>query len=321
MVAFIIRRLLYSAVVLAVTSVVVFWFVSVSGDPLSAVRQIPRVSQQTIDNIIERKHLDEPLVVQYWEWVKDAATDNFGTTLLGDAPIWPDIKRVMGNTLQLVLAAEILAILVALAVGVISAVRQYSVFDYMSTTLSFLGFSTPVFWLALILQGLFTNLYLATGTRVFYTGGLSSPNPEFFLLDRAQHLALPIITLAVIEIAQYSRYLRASMLEVVNSDYVRTARAKGLSESRVVFKHALRNALIPFVTVTSLNFGVLFGGAIVTETIYSLDGMGRYLVTNLGERDAYPVMAWLMIVSALILLANLFADIIYGVLDPRIRYD
>lgn len=171
MLTFVIRRLGYSAVVLLLTSIVVFWGVTVSGDPLSQVRQIPRVSQQTIDNIIERKHLDEPLVTQYWLWVKDATTNDFGTTLIGDQPIWPDIKRVMGNTLQLVIAAEVLAVIIALSIGVLSAVRQYSFFDYVSTTLSFLGFSTPVFWLALILQGLVTNIYLSTGTRVFFTQG------------------------------------------------------------------------------------------------------------------------------------------------------
>jgi peptide/nickel transport system permease protein len=318
---YIVRRLLYSIPVLIITSFLIFVFVVTSGDPLGQVKQLPRVSQTTIQNIIERKHLDRPVIVQYGYWVKDAFTNNFGTSLLGDQPIFPDIKRVLGNTLQLVILAEVISAMLAMLVGVLSAVRQYSFFDYTATTLSFIGFSVPVFWLALLLQVVFVLIERRTGVRVFYTGSLSSPHPANFWIDRLQHLALPTITLVVLSVAQYSRYLRASMLEVVNSDYVRTARAKGLKETRVVMKHALRNAMIPFVTVLALDFGALFGGVIVTETVFSLDGMGRYLVSNLSERDAYPIMAWLMVTSIVIIAFNLLADVLYGMLDPRIRYD
>ena len=321
MFTFVLRRLLYSIPVLIITSFLIFTFVQISGDPLNQVRQIPRVSQDTIQSIIDRKHLEDPLVLQYGYWVKDAFTNNFGTDLLGDREIWPDIKRVMGNTLQLIIAAELVAVILAAIIGVVSAVKQYSIFDYTSTTFSFLGFATPVFWLALLLQVLFTNLYLETDVRIFFTGGLSSPNPDNFVIDRLQHLALPVATLAILSIAQYSRYVRASMLEVVNSDYVRTARAKGLIERRVVMKHALRNAMIPFVTAVALDFGALFGGTVVTEQVFSIDGMGRYLISNLSERDTYPLMAWLMITSVLIIIFNLIADVIYGFLDPRIRYE
>ncbi len=321
MLIFVVRRLLYSIPVLIITSFLIFWAVSVSGDPLTTVRQIPRVSQDTINSIIERNHLLEPFIVQYWEWVKSAFTDGFGTTLLGDAPILPDIKRVLGNTLQLIIAAEILSVMFAAIIGVVSAVRQYSAFDYTATTFSFLGFATPTFFLALLLQIFFTNLYLSTDVRIFYTSGLSSAGADNFLIDRLQHLALPVITLAVLGIAQFSRYVRASMLEVVNSDYVRTAKAKGVRKRNVVMKHALRNALIPFVTAIALDFGALFGGAIVTETIFGIDGMGRYLVGHLNTRDVYPVMAWLMITSVIVIIFNLIADVVYGYLDPRIRYD
>jgi peptide/nickel transport system permease protein len=318
---FVVRRLLYSIPVLIITSFLIFWAVTVSGDPLTTVRQIPRVSAQTINSIIERNHLLDPFLVQYWEWVKSAFTEGFGTTLLGDAPILPDIRRVLGNTLQLIIAAEILSVILAAIIGVVSAVRQYSVFDYTATTFSFLGFATPTFFLALLLQILFTSLYLSTDVRIVYTSGLSSAGADNFFIDRLQHLALPVITLAVLGIAQFSRYVRASMLEVVNSDYVRTARAKGVKKRNVVMKHALRNALIPFVTAIALDFGGLFGGAIVTETIFGIDGMGRYLVGHLNSRDVYPVMAWLMITSVIVIMFNLIADVIYGYLDPRIRYD
>ena len=321
MVPFIIRRLLYSIPVLLATSLIIFMFVSVSGDPLAEVRRVPNVSQATIDNLIEAKHLDRPLIVQYGYWLKEAVTNRFGTTLLSDEPIWPDLARVMGNTLQLIVIAVIISVVVAIIVGVISAVKQYSIFDYSATAFSFFGFSMPVFWLALILQILFTNIYLNYGVRIFYTSQLSSPNPENFVLDRIQHLMLPVLTVAIVSIAQYSRYVRASMLEVINSDYVRTARSKGLSERSVITRHALRNALIPLVTVVAIDFGGAFGGVVATETVFALDGMGLYYLRVLGSRDVYPVMAWLMMVSLVVVLFNLIADIVYGLLDPRIRYD
>jgi peptide/nickel transport system permease protein len=317
---FVVRRLLISIPVLIATSFIIFMFVSISGDPLAELKQNPKLSEVTLNNIIERKHLDEPLVVQYGYWVRDATLHRFGTDIAGD-DIWPDLKRVMANTLQLIILAEIVAVVLAVGIGVYSAVKQYSVFDYTATTFSFLGFSTPVFWFALILQVLVTNFYLSTGVRLFFTSGLNSGEYDNFWLDRIQHLILPIIVLSVAGIASYSRYMRSSMLEVVHSDYVRTARAKGLTERKVVMHHAFRNALIPVTTVVALDFGAFFGGAIVTETIFSLDGMGLYFIHSLADRDVYPIMAWLMTTGVLIILFNLVADILYGFLDPRIRYD
>jgi peptide/nickel transport system permease protein len=256
--------------------------------------------------------------------MQEAVTEKFGGTLVGDRPIWPDLKRVMGNTLQLIIAAEVLAILLAIAIGVYSAVRQYSAFDYAATTFSFLGLATPVFWLALMLQVLVVNIFIESGHRIFYVAQLSSPDPGtgyHFLLDRMQHLALPVFVLAVANIAAYSRFMRASMLEVINSDYVRTARAKGLKERGVIMRHAFRNALIPLVTLVALNFGGLLSGAVITETVFQLDGMGYYFINALGESDPYPIMAWLMITSIMIVIGNLLADILYGVLDPRVRYE
>jgi peptide/nickel transport system permease protein len=175
-----------------------------------------------------------------------------------------------------------------------------------------------------MLQVLFVNIYLWFDIRIFYTASLSGVDPGHgihFALDRAQHLALPIIVLCVASIATYSRFMRGSMLEVINSDYVRTARAKGLPERRVIMRHAFRNALIPLTTVVALNFGALIGGVVVTETVFGLDGMGLYFINSLNSGDPYPVMAWLMIVSAAIIFFNLLADIAYGLLDPRVRHD
>jgi peptide/nickel transport system permease protein len=322
MATYIIRRLLYSIPVLIASSFLIFTTVSALGNPLVQLRQNPRISQNTIRLVEKQKHLDQPIPVRYVYWAKDAVLHKFGTPLLVNEPIWNDLRRVFPHTLELVLLAESIALLVGIAIGVYSAIRQYSVFDYAATTFSFIGFALPVFWLALMLQIGFTNLFLAWHVRIFYTSGLNSGDGTCtFCVDRLQHLAIPVMALTVLSIAQYSRYMRASMLEVINSDYVRTARAKGLLERKVTMRHAFRNAVIPVVTVSALNFGALIGGAVITESIFQLDGMGPYFLHNLLGQDVYPVMAWLMITAVMVILFNLFADVLYGYLDPRIRYD
>ena len=324
MFTYVVRRLLYSTVVLFAASILVFWGMSLVTSPIGFLRMQPNFSEQTIQNIAERKHLNDPIYIRYGYWIKDVFTNKFGTETVSDLPIWPDLQRAMGHTLQLIIAAEIIAILLAVAIGVYSALRQYSVFDYAATTFSFVGLSIPVFWLALMLQILFVNIYLTWDLRIFYVASLNSVDPGKgldFVLDRAQHLALPIIVLAVANIATYSRFMRASMLEVVNSDFVRTARAKGLPERRVTMKHAFRNALIPLVTLVALNFGGLLSGAVITETIFALDGMGLYFITKLNAGDPYPVMAFLMVTAVFVIIFNLIADLAYGWLDPRVRLD
>ena len=324
MLTYIVRRLLYSVVVLAIASFLVFVFVAKSGDPLAGLRISPNVSEQTVQNVIDRKHLDDNIFKRYGYWVQDAFTNQFGTTLLDNRPILPELWRVMKNTMQLVFAAQLLVVFFAVLIGVYSAVRQYSAFDYSMTTFSFLGLATPVFWLALMAQVTIVQIYERTGHRIFPIANLSSVDPGSgfsFWIDRAHHLVVPVLVLMVAGIAGYSRYMRAAMLEVINSDYVRTARAKGLNERRVTMKHALRNALIPLVTLVALDFGTIIGGAVVTETVFSLDGMGRYFVNALFTNDPYPVMAWLMVTAVMIVVFNLVADIAYGLLDPRVRYD
>ena len=233
----------------------------------------------------------------------------------------------MGHTAQLIVISESLAIILGIAVGIFSAIRQYSPFDYTFTTVGFFGFAMPVFWLALVLQLFFVDQYngsfgILKGVRIFYTSGLNTiPGGPAWSLDRLQHIALPIFTLLVVSFALYSRYMRASMLDVINSDYVRTARAKGVSERRVIMRHVFRNALIPITTVAALNIGALLGGAIVTETIFTLDGIGHFFILALQAGDTYEVMAYLFVTAVIIVAFNLLADITYGFLDPRIRYE
>jgi peptide/nickel transport system permease protein len=325
MITYIIRRLLYSVLVLIAASFLVFTFVAKgAGDPLGPLRVAQNVDQEGLDRIAEEKHLNDSVFVRYGYWARDAVTDGFGDTLLTNKPILPDLWRVMKNTLQLVIVAELLAILIAIGIGVLSALRQYSFFDYTATTFSFLGLAMPLFWLALMLVVLNVQIQGWTGYKIFPVASLNDVDPGSgidFWIDRAHHLALPIMVLMVASIAVYSRFMRSSMLEVVNADYVRTARAKGLTERKVTFGHAFRNALVPLVTVIALNFGALIGGAVVTETVFSLDGMGLYFIGALSGADPYPVMAWLMVTATMVIVFNLIADILYGVLDPRVRYD
>jgi ABC-type dipeptide/oligopeptide/nickel transport system permease component len=318
---FITRRILYSIPVLVVSSFLSFTFVSLAGDPLAKLRLNPQISQITLQNLKHQYHLDASIPVRYFYWVQDLFTHKLGSSLLTLQPIWPDITRTIGHTAQVVLLAEVLAFVLGVTVGIYSAIRQYSVFDYLFTSISFLGFAMPTFWLALLLQILFVDIYLKWNVRIFYTSGLNSPHQGAWSLDRLQHIALPVMTLCIISFALYSRYMRASMLDVMNTDYVRTARAKGLPEWRVIMGHVFRNALIPLTTVTALNIGAVLGGAVVTETVFSLDGIGFYFYNKLQNADLYAVMAYLVVTSVVIVAFNLIADILYGFLDPRIRYD
>ncbi len=323
MLTYIARRILYSIPVLLATSFLSFTFITKSSDPLSNLRANPRTNSPAIlHHLAHVYHLDQSLPIRYWYWLQDVFVHKLGQSLLTSQPIWPDISVAIEHTLQIVLLAQVIALILGVAVGIYSAIRQYSIFDYTFTTLSFLGYAMPTFWLALILQIIFVDIYLKWHVRIFYTSGLNSGvTSNTWSLDRLQHIALPVVTLTVVSFALYSRYMRATMLDVINSDYVRTARAKGLPERLVIFRHVVRNALIPIVTVSALQFGALLGGAIVTESIFTLNGMGYFFITRLQTNDVYSVMAYIMIVAISVIVFNLVADILYGFLDPRIRYD
>jgi peptide/nickel transport system permease protein len=318
---YIIRRILYSIPVLIVSTFIIFSFVSLAGDPRDNMRANPNFSQITYNKLAHTYHLDKPIPVRYGYWVKDVFTHKLGVSLRTSQPIWPDITRTIGHTAQILFLAEIIAVILGVAVGIFSAVRQYSVFDYFFTSFSFLGYAMPTFWLALLLQILFVDIYLKWNVRIFYTSGLNSAGSSAWSIDRLQHIALPVITLSIISFALYSRYMRASMLDVINTDYVRTARAKGMSEWNVIMRHVVRNALIPIATVAAINFGAVISGAIVTETVFTLDGMGFYFIQKLEQLDLYAIMAYLLVTAIAVIVFNLIADILYGYLDPRIRYD
>lgn len=321
---YIIRRLIFSIPVLLLASVVVFAVVRATSSPLAGLRSNPRVTAADLERYRHDLGLDKSGFQQYTTWLTHFVRGNWGTSLVSGRPVAPDIREGLANTLLLGLIAFAVSLLIGMAIGLFSAVRQYSVFDYVATGGAFLGLSMPVFWFALIVQivfGLYITRWFHLSGPIFYTAGMFAPGTTGFdLLDRIRHLFLPVLVLSVQLVAVYSRYMRASMLEVLSSDYLRTARAKGLPERSVIVKHGMRNALIPLTTQAAIDVGALAGGLIVTETIFQWPGMGRIFIRAMQLGDYAVILPWLMVVVAFVIAFNLLADIMYGVLDPRIRY-
>ncbi|MEN8233873.1 MAG: ABC transporter permease [Actinomycetota bacterium] len=252
---------------------------------------------------------------------------NWGISFQGAGDVWDLVFGRVGATFRLGFSALFLALMIGVPLGIYQAIRQYSFFDQLGTTVAFVAFSTPIFIVGVGLQ-LILALYFEkwTGVKLFYVTGMNSPHYGEMTLfqqigDTLQHLTLPAISIALISLAGYSRFQRASMLEVLHSDYLRTAKAKGLPRSRVIVKHALRNALIPVVTLISLDIAFMIGGAIITETIFGWPGVGRLYITAIGTIDYPLVMAIVMIIGIGIVIMNVVADILYGVMDPRVRYE
>jgi peptide/nickel transport system permease protein len=328
MLAYAIRRVLISIPVLLISTFIVFLLVSLSGDPLANLKtKQPRVPEQTIKLAEHRLRLDQPLLERYWHWMTGVAHGYFGPSVAGGGTL--DIGTEIGHralvTLRLVFFAMVLAAVIAIVVGVISATKQYSKIDYSFTFTGFLFLAMPTFWFAILLKegAIWSNRHLGTKFKTIGENSPSlAPGLGSHLVDDFNHLILPTITLALISYASWSRFNRASMIETLSSDYIRLARAKGISPTRVLIRHALRTALIPFVTVTALDIGAILGGAIITEFIYQWRGMGDFLLADgLNLNDPYVVLAWLLVSGAAIIVFNLLADILYGVLDPRIRYE
>lgn len=326
MLPFITRRLLVSIPLILLSSFLVFAMVAASGDPLENLRHRNPPAPQAVIRARERAlNLDDSIPVRYVKWVSGAVTGDFGTDNSG-TPVKPQLTRALTVTLRLVVVALVVAVLLALLIGVASALKQYSPFDYVSTFAAFLFFSLPVFWLAALLKEFMAvRLNRLIGHQWVFTVGQATPNFEgnFWarMGDYAGHTVLPALSLILISFAQYSRYTRASMLDVLNSDYVRTARAKGLSRTRVVMRHALRNAMIPVTTVVALDFGAVIGGAVITERVFNWKGMGTLLINGVQHFDVNVVLAWLLITAVVVVIFNLIADVLYAYLDPRIRLD
>jgi peptide/nickel transport system permease protein len=313
---YLLARSLQNLVLLVLVSIIGFGVLHLApGGPLAQFALVPGMSQADIARIAHQMGLDRPLPLQYWEWFSRLLTGDWGRSYRDSQPVLAVIGSHLGATLELMVAATLIAVLLGTWIGVMGAIRRYSLFDYLATIGAMVALSIPTFWFGLITIYLFSVElgWLPAGNR--YTVGDAS------FLDYLHHLIGPSLVLALVTIAIWSRYMRSSMLDVINQDYIRTARAKGLPERVVLVHHAIRNALLPMITIAGLQLPTLLSGALVTETVFTWPGMGRLFLDSLGYRD-YPVVMGILIFSAiLVLVGNLLADLLYAVADPRIRLD
>jgi peptide/nickel transport system permease protein len=325
MINYILRRFLQAIPIMLLLSIFLFGIVHLMpGGPLAQAERNPNVTPEQLAAMRERLGLDDPLPLQYVKWLKAFVLEgDWGYSIKFRRPVADMIAERVPPTLLLFGVGFVIMLIVAIPIGIYSAIKPYSKFDNIITTFSFAGQSVSVYWLGILLIIIF---YLTlqnpfTGGPLFPAGGMHTVGKEDSLPDLLWHLVLPIAAMTFTWIAWYSRFLRSSMRDTMNEDYIRTARAKGLSHRTVHFRHAFRNALLPLVTLIALDLPTVFGGAVFIETIFAWPGMGRLFWDAARGRD-YPVLlAVLMIYGALTLLFNLVADIFYGFLDPRIRYD
>jgi peptide/nickel transport system permease protein len=340
---YILKRILQGIPLLLIISIILFVLMMNMGDPVATMggRRVTRSSDR--ERLRRQLGLDKPMYTQYvyWlignDWAKvdmdgDGVAEtsgtrlgvlrgDFGTSLVNRKPVMQVISERLPNTLILMLASEIIIILGALLVGIYSALRQYSIADNTITALLFIGYSMPVFFIALISMYIFAVLFKRWGLPYLPTVGMFDPQigktPGQVLL----HMVLPVLSMAIISFAAYSRYIRSTMLEVMSQDYIRTAKSKGLPHREVVFIHALKNASLPIVTVVGLDLPLLLGGAVVTERIFAWPGMGRLFLDHVDRADLPVIMGILMLIAVAVVVFQLLTDIVYAWLDPRIRYD
>jgi peptide/nickel transport system permease protein len=321
MLIYILRRLLQTVPLLFFISALIFLLLySMPGDPIYRMLEgIPNLRPQDYERLRKLYGLDDPVHIQYWKWLWQLVQLNPGYSREYGQPVIDIIVPALKNTLILTVTAVVIGKSLAIVLGIISAVRQYSIADYLLTSLTFVAYSVPAFWLALMMIIVF-----AVKLGWLPTSGIA--NPDFIpgsweaTLDWIKHLILPVTVLAISEIIQVQRFMRSSLLEVLRQDYLTTARAKGLSEKAVIGRHALKNALIPVVTIIAVTMPRVIGGSTVVETVFAYPGMGRLLYTSIMGNDYVVAMTVVMIIALTVITFNLLADVIYGCLDPRIRY-
>ena len=313
MIALIVRRAFELIFLLFGISFLVFSSMHIApGDPASMIGG-PTATESDLAAIRTNLGLDDPFLVQYGRYVKDAVQGDFGYSYQTKQPVSEAIAVRFPNTLKLAVASMIIAIIIGISAGLISALRHNSWLDVSSTTFALAGISIPNFWLGALLI-----LVFAVNFQILPVGGLSSP---FYTWQGIKELILPAITLGTGSAAMIARMTRSSMLEVIRADYVRTARAKGVKERNVIWIHTLKNAMIPVITVIGLNFGFLLGGTIITEKVFAINGIGRLMIDAIASRDFPMVQGSVLLVATLFVVVNLIVDIIYTFIDPRIKYD
>ncbi|MEN3384954.1 MAG: peptide/nickel transport system permease protein [Hyphomicrobiales bacterium] len=314
MARYIANRLMQAMLLLLIVSALGFAILHLApGGPLSQFAVSSQMTAEDLDRITKQLGLDRPLPIQYLDWFGRMLRGDWGQSYRDGDAVLSVIGSHLAATLELMVTASIIAILLGCWIGVLGALRRYSLFDQLATVGAMMALSIPTFWFGLVAIYLFsvTLGWLPSGNRETIGNGS--------LPDLLHHLVAPALVLALVETAMWARFMRSSMLDVINQDYIRTARAKGLPEWRIVTLHALRNALLPMITVAGLQFPTLLGGALVTETVFTWPGMGRLFLDSIGYRDYPVVMGILMFSASMVLIGSLLADILYAVIDPRIR--
>lgn len=321
MLFYVVRRLFQVIPLLLFVSALIFALLySMPGDPLYRMLQdIPNLRPEDYDRLRKLYGFDDPFYVQYWKWLWQLLQLNPGYSREYGQPVFDIVWPALKNTLVLTVSAVVIGKVLAILLGIFSAVRQYSIGDYLLTGITFVSYSVPAFWLGLMMIIVFSVKLGWLPTSGIVNSDLA-PGSWEATFDWLKHLILPVAVLAISEIIQVQRFMRSSMLEVLRQDYLTTARAKGLSEQVVIGRHALKNALIPVVTIIAVTMPRVVGGSTVVETVFAYPGMGRLLFTSIMGNDFVIAMTVVMIIAVTVVFFNLLADIIYGWLDPRIRY-
>lgn len=319
---YIVRKCILIFPVLLGISIMIFTICHIApGSPVEMLYGVvnPDVPPQVIERIEEELGLHKPIWMQYLLWLKQLLTGNFGYSYISCRPVIELISMKVLNTLKLTFTSFIVSVIFSTILGTIAAVKHRSIFDYLATSGALFGISMPAYWIGIILMLVFSlrfGFFPSSGVR---TLGVEMSWFES-LIDQTRHMVLPVIVLSIGSTAYTVRMLKSSMLSILDQDYITVARAKGLKELIVIYKHALRNALLPVVTILGLRFGFLLSGAVVVETIFAWPGLGRLIVTAANDRDYPVIMAINIIIATIVLITNLITDILYGILDPRIRY-
>ena len=311
---FLLNRLGQSALLLLLVSLIGFAILHLApGGPLSQFAAGGAMTQADLDRLTRQLGLDRPLPVQYLEWLGRMLVGDWGRSYRDQQPVLAVIFSHLGATLELMITATLLAMLLGCWIGVLGAIRRYSLFDMLATVGSMIAVSIPTFWFGLVV------IYVFSVRLAWLPAGNQSTVGDGSFTDLLHHLVAPTIVLALVSTAVWSRYMRSSMLDVIGQDYVRTARSKGISEMRILFRHIIRNSLLPMITIAGLQVPTLLSGALVTETVFTWPGMGRLFLDSINYRDYPTVMGILMFTAVLVLFGSLAADLLYGLADPRIR--
>jgi peptide/nickel transport system permease protein len=315
---YLLRRILLIPILLLGITMLDFAFINLTpGDPVTAItdpNELRALDPAAVEARREQLGLNKPLVVRYVIWVREMATGNLGYSIIKSQPVSKMMSNGLKNTILLMTLALVVSAIVGIVFGILSAIRPHSIVDYLLTTFAFVGVGMPSFFFALILI-----LVGALELKWFPTSGIVTPG-DGSLPDRLRHMVLPLIALSITGAGSIMRYMRSGLIEVLNEDYVTTARAKGLKSNVVVMRHAVRNALLPIITILGLRIPVLFSGAVVIETIFSIPGIGSILVEAMKTKDYPVIMGGVLMTGVLVLVSSLIADLLYAVADPRIRY-